>query len=133
MTAEWQADLDDLVKRLDEPGLVLVEELHPGRSGDHERKLHIARLSKPQNPVRSIDPDLFGPILASNRLERGPLPNYWSHPNRLEENFAIVRKQATGARRFLGLSKIVNGTLFFLLFPFLLFSLLLAILGFILH
>lgn len=132
MTADWQADLDDLIDRLDKPGLVLVEELHPGPSGRDERKLHIARLSKPQNPVRSIDPDLFGPILASNRLERGPLPNYWSHPDRLEENFAIVRKQATGARRFLGLSKAVNATLFFLLLPFLLFSLLLIILSFIL-
>lgn len=106
-TAQFDG-LDDLVRALDSKGRVLVEQVTPNRNGEMERELWIARIGKPDHRLKTVDPDLFGPVIVSEEIQRGPLPNVWSHRNRLQANREMTHKAAHSAGRYLEGSDLVS-------------------------
>ena len=48
-----------------------------------------------------VDPALFGPVVVSPDILRGPLPNAWSHRDRLEANRAAIWKDTVSAGKYL--------------------------------
>lgn len=100
--------LDDLIRDLDRKGRVLVEQVTRNRNGEMERELWIARIGKPDHRLKTVDPDLFGPVIVSEELRRGPLPNAWSHHNRLQTNREMTLKAASSAGRYLEGSGLVS-------------------------
>lgn len=93
--------MDELVRELDRKGRVLVEQVLEDKDGAPQRELWIARIGKPYHRLTTIDPNLFGPVVVSEEIVRGPLPNVWSHRDRLEENRRIVEEDEESARDFL--------------------------------
>ncbi|MEQ9327482.1 MAG: hypothetical protein RJQ21_09310 [Rhodospirillales bacterium] len=93
--------LDDLIRDLDRKGRILVEQVLEVDDGDPVRELWIARIGKPHHRLRTVDPALFGPVVVCPDILRGPLPNVWSHRDRLEANRAAIWKDTVSAGRYL--------------------------------
>jgi hypothetical protein len=100
--------MDDLLDALDRKGRILVEQVLEGDDGEPVRELWIARIGKPHHRLKTIDPDLFGPVVVSPDLVRGPLPNAWSHRNRLEANHRAVESTTRDAESYLNGTHWVN-------------------------
>jgi hypothetical protein len=93
--------LDDLIRDLDRKGRILVEQVLEVDDGEPVRELWIARIGKPHHRLRTVDPALFGPVVVSPDILRGPLPNAWSHRDRLEANRAAIWKDTVSAGKYL--------------------------------
>lgn len=100
--------LDDLIRDLDRKGRILVEQVTRNQNGEMEREIWIARIGKPDHRLKTVDPDLFGPVIVCEEIQRGPLPNVWSHHNRLQTNREMTLKAASSAGRYLKGSDLVS-------------------------
>lgn len=107
--ARDEATFSRLVAALDRPNRILVEEVYPGRSGEEtNRHLWIAKTNKPDHILKSVDSDLFGLVVSSNLLVRGPDLNVWSHRNRYDDNLERVSRMAGNSRTFLRRTRLLN-------------------------
>ncbi|MRG71485.1 hypothetical protein GH722_06890 [Alphaproteobacteria bacterium HT1-32] len=104
-----RAALEKLAAALNRPNRILVEEVLPGSAGaETDRRLWIAKTNKPDHSLRPVDPDLFGMIVTSDLLIRGPDPNVWSHRDRYDDNLKRVTRMAKNSGRFLRQSLLIN-------------------------
>ncbi len=104
-----RAALEKLAAALNRPNRILVEEVLPGSAGaETDRRLWIAKTNKPDHSLRPVDPDLFGMIVTSDLLIRGPDPNVWSHRDRYYDNLKRVTRMAKNSGRFLRQSLLIN-------------------------